>query len=83
MIHGTCPTCGYVPGTVSRPLRPEEREALDHQGFSVDRNVLGDDIAAPPGSNSFSDALWVFHQAGHPGHTSRDRFIRLLEGRHP
>lgn len=67
VIKGTCPTCGCVPGTVSRPLLLAERWGLEDAGYVVAVNAVGDDIASPPDRRGyFNDALAHFCRAGHP-----------------
>lgn len=67
VIPGTCPTCGCVPGTVSRPLNEAERYGLIDAGYKVKVNAVGDDIASGPSdAEHYNDALAHFHRAGHP-----------------
>ena len=70
---GTCPECGYVPGTVSRKLKRDEKKALVEAGFTLHKTIHGDDQAAQCLTKdsrnmviTFFDALGCFHRLGHP-----------------
>lgn len=80
VIPGTCPTCGVVPGTVSRPLTGIERCGLLDAGFKLSTNVHGDDIATgPKDGNNWNDALAHFHRAGHPKTVRPTWYERVLD----
>jgi hypothetical protein len=63
VIHGTCPRCGWVPGTIQRVLTREERQALLDRGYTLDTDVHGRDIAHAAGRTDFNQALTEYHWA--------------------
>jgi hypothetical protein len=56
--------CGWVPGATTgyAPLTKEERELLLSHGYTVDKNVLGDEIARPPERSAFNTARFELHR---------------------
>lgn len=57
-----CKTCGYVPGTREQPaLRLHEKRDLLRQGYELDIDLFGQEIASKSGQKLFVAARHVLH----------------------